>query len=419
MNRYRNILYVVAFPMAYERRNIGGNISSGSGVINALADRGFNVDVLSDSPVPGTRNNLRSLRFFSFGLRWLRLFFLTPAPSFTRRIFAICENFIFHQVMKINLWKILRKNEYFFCYVRASPHAHKIVPLLKKYKVPLVLEVNKPLSMTPFNNSDAQKWPQLNSSIKVSFSERCQYDYASLITIDSKLRAQWIIDFVGECYAKKILVNYNGVDTSFFRPRKKDRRRRLEHGFTDSDVVVCMASSFRWYNDITEMLEIFEKAYALDSNLRFLVVAGNRSIGRGIERHAIDRNLTDIVKVLIEVPFTDMPKVLGMCDIGMSHFNFKGKWPHNCSIKHMESLALGQPVVATDIGEVNFAVRDGSNGYLCGEGDVDAFVNSIVKLAADPYLIAKMGKQARKDAVSSLDWSNNVERIIQQFQKQI
>ena len=69
----------------------------------------------------------------------------------------------------------------------------------------------------------------------------------------------------------------------------------------------------------------------------------------------------------MSVPFYEMPSLLNCCDILISHFNFHGKWPHNCSIKHLEYLALGKPTVATNVGEVNFTIEQNLNGILCGE----------------------------------------------------
>ena len=51
-----------------------------------------------------------------------------------------------------------------------------------------------------------------------------------------------------------------------------------------------------------------------------------------------------------------MPEVLNCCDILLSHLIMKNS--HNCSIKHLEYLSLGKPTVATDVGEVNFAIEN-------------------------------------------------------------
>lgn len=54
----------------------------------------------------------------------------------------------------------------------------------------------------------------------------------------------------------------------------------------------------------------------------------------------------------------------------------------------VESLAVGTPVVATDVGGVSEVVRDGENGALVPPGDVAAFAAGIERVLAAPELRA-------------------------------
>ena len=107
-----------------------------------------------------------------------------------------------------------------------------------------------------------------------------------------------------------------------------------------------------------------------------------------------------------------MPDVLNMCDILISHFNFHGVWPHNCSIKHHEYLAVGKPVVATNVGYVNFAVEDKVHGVLVDEGDVNGFANAILQLVADKDKREIYGNNGRIKAVDELTWYRNIDNIL-------
>jgi glycosyltransferase involved in cell wall biosynthesis len=124
------------------------------------------------------------------------------------------------------------------------------------------------------------------------------------------------------------------------------------------------------------------------------------------------------VKLHVEIPFNEMPEILNICDICVSHFNFHKKWPHNCSIKHMEYMASGKPVVATDVGEVNFAIENDINGFLCREGKVLDYVNAIDRLANNPNLRKKFGNAGRLKSETTLTWKSNLEKILFFFKKQ-
>ena len=91
-----------------------------------------------------------------------------------------------------------------------------------------------------------------------------------------------------------------------------------------------------------------------------------------------------------------MPLILNCCDILISHFNFHGKWPHNCSIKHLEYLSVGKPTVATDVGEVNFAIEHGVNGQLAPYGDKEQLANHLHQILSDDEFSSSLAQRARQ-----------------------
>lgn len=61
-------------------------------------------------------------------------------------------------------------------------------------------------------------------------------------------------------------------------------------------------------------------------------------------------------------------------------------------ISVLEAMAFSLPVVATDVGGISEAVKDGVNGYLMQPGDCDRLTECIEKLATSPELRAQMGQ---------------------------
>lgn len=64
----------------------------------------------------------------------------------------------------------------------------------------------------------------------------------------------------------------------------------------------------------------------------------------------------------------------------------------------LEAMALGVPVIATDcpIGGSRMYIRDGQNGFLVPVGDVSALARAMGRLADDPVLGERFGKEAVK-----------------------
>jgi colanic acid/amylovoran biosynthesis glycosyltransferase len=77
----------------------------------------------------------------------------------------------------------------------------------------------------------------------------------------------------------------------------------------------------------------------------------------------------------------------------------------------VEAAALGLPVVSTRHSGIPEAVTDGSTGLLGAEGDRVALAANIARLLDDSSLRARMGKQAREDAVARFDVREQSRRL--------
>ena len=63
----------------------------------------------------------------------------------------------------------------------------------------------------------------------------------------------------------------------------------------------------------------------------------------------------------------------------------------------LEAMAAGKPVLASDVGGVSEALRDGETGVLVPPGDVDALVQALAKLLAEPETLRRMGLRGRDE----------------------
>jgi glycosyltransferase involved in cell wall biosynthesis len=77
----------------------------------------------------------------------------------------------------------------------------------------------------------------------------------------------------------------------------------------------------------------------------------------------------------------------------------------------IESLAVGVPVLASRIGGIPEAVRDGREGFLVPPGDVQALADRIVMLAANRALRLRMSERARERADRLFDSTVTARRV--------
>jgi len=77
----------------------------------------------------------------------------------------------------------------------------------------------------------------------------------------------------------------------------------------------------------------------------------------------------------------------------------------NTPVSVIEAMALGLPVVSTNVGGIPFLVESGVDGLLVESNDIDSMVSKIKMLLDDYSLVQNLTTSARKKA-SSMDWNS-------------
>ncbi|HOX83484.1 MAG TPA: glycosyltransferase family 4 protein [Chryseolinea sp.] len=76
----------------------------------------------------------------------------------------------------------------------------------------------------------------------------------------------------------------------------------------------------------------------------------------------------------------------------------------NTPVSVIESMALGLPVISTNVGGIPFLITDTENGLLVPSGDVSAMVDKIKWLIDNPINAYQIALQARND-VEKFNWN--------------
>jgi len=80
-----------------------------------------------------------------------------------------------------------------------------------------------------------------------------------------------------------------------------------------------------------------------------------------------------------------------------------------CSVKLLEYLASGLPVVANNVGEVPYVLKEDA-GIRVAPGDIDGFAQGLAALIQDRPLRRRMGERAVEIA-SAYDWKKLAEGL--------
>ena len=433
----RKILYVLPYEFYFNGLNntVGGHTSHIIGVIEAFRQKGFRIEIISDMPVPGLnaqavtysvpafqsiRRMFRTLRIsknnrnpdaatgsFGYGKYWLRISALFLLNHINRLIFYLG---LFTATLRCSI----RSSTYLIYY---RHNLNGFIPALvsKMTGIPSVVEVNTPISLSAHYYSKKICTDKLKP--RVTWREMLQYEFSEVISVVSPIIQKWISENCRNCVSKKILVNPNGVNPDSFRPKNRAGYVRKRSNIAGNEILIGMAAVFVNYNAIEELVEAFRLAKGKFPRLRLLLM-GESELRNSLEAHVSSQNLNESITFTGSVPFVRMGEYYSDCDILVSHFNFGNRPAHNCSIKHLEYMAAGKPVVATDIGHVNYAIKHNQNGLLVPHGDIQGFSEAILKLATDSELRFKFGNQARRDVESFHTWQDNINRILHRVSRE-
>lgn len=77
----------------------------------------------------------------------------------------------------------------------------------------------------------------------------------------------------------------------------------------------------------------------------------------------------------------------------------------------LESMALGKPVIASKVGGLREAIKDGKNGFLIEPGDVDAIERRWRELLANPELRLQLGQKASETVFAEYQIDDKILRL--------
>ena len=85
-----------------------------------------------------------------------------------------------------------------------------------------------------------------------------------------------------------------------------------------------------------------------------------------------------------------------------------------CSVKLIDLLSAGVPVVADAVGQNAEYIRPNETGVLVPSGDVEAMAQAVIDLLRDREKADRLGAQAAREMIERFSWDRlvlDVERI--------
>ncbi|MFC3069203.1 glycosyltransferase [Phenylobacterium soli] len=219
--------------------------------------------------------------------------------------------------------------------------------------------------------------------------------FASAIVANSRagLRAFRVSPAQGRCI-------HNGFDASRLARRRPTAAVREELGIT-TRFVVGMVAAFADRKDYDCFLEAARRVCDQRDDVTFLAIGGGPTLSR--YQQVIGAKYAARIRLLGRRG--DVESLAGAFDVGVL-CSLGGEGIPNAV---MEYMALGKPVVATDLGGTNELVQEGVTGFLTAPQDAAQVTDRVLRLIDDPDLAKSMGEAGKARLASEF----SLERLIE------
>jgi len=212
------------------------------------------------------------------------------------------------------------------------------------------------------------------------------------------------------------LIHY-GVDTSHFHPGVERHRIRRALNLSMADRLVLLIGRFKTRKGIVEFVHAMAAVISQEPTARALISGTCHSASleylAEVERTMLAAGCQDRI-VLRNQPWTyaEMPEVYAAADLVV-----QPSYAEGFGLALLEAMAVGRPVIGSDVSGIREIIRDGETGWLVPPKDEIALARAILKLLKDGDEARRLGDNGCRFVQTSLNSDRMVEETIAAYQR--
>lgn len=203
-------------------------------------------------------------------------------------------------------------------------------------------------------------------------------------------------------------VLHHGIDVDRVGAAAHPDGVRAEFGLPADAPLVGTVGNFRAEKALDQLIEAADIVRRAMPDVRFLLVGQGATEGK-LRSMVRDRHLEETV--VFTGHRADAPRLMAALDVFVQSSLHEG-----LSIALIEAMALGRPVVVTDVGGQAEVVQDGAQGLVVPPGEPSRIAQSLLALLGDERLRSRMGEAAHARALT-FDIRRSVARTQQVYEE--
>ena len=293
--------------------------------------------------------------------------------------------------LAVQLKLIPRLSRYDALYMRSHTLAAPTALAAKMLRVPHVIEVNGPygdlITMYP--------WTRPFGGIVKFISRRIRRDADAIITVTPEMAAWCSRD----CGNPRVHVIPNGANTDIFRPAVRDPQAPA------GPYAIFFGAFSPWQGIATMLAAVHLPEWPAGVRL---VLAGD-----GAERSKVEAAAAASDKILYigTKGYRDLPGFVGPASVGLCVKDDGGTHANTgwSPLKLYEMMAVGIPVIVTNLPGQFELVEAEQAGVVIGPGDPLALAKAVAAIINDPVAAREMGKRGHEVVLREHSWDRRAQ----------
>ena len=209
-------------------------------------------------------------------------------------------------------------------------------------------------------------------------------------------------DVIKKSFGVNVFTISPGVNIDVFKPVKNNIREKYN---IDSSKILLFVGRFVPLKNLEFLIETLKEVFK-ERKDTVLILVGEGPLENKIKKKVKEYNLMRNVIFTGRIIQEDLPHYYSA-----SHIFLMPSAYENFSNAILEAMACKLPVIATNIGGNSKQIKDGENGFLVSNNNVQQFKEAIIKLLDNEVTARKMGERNREIIKQNYNWQESAGKL--------
>jgi glycosyltransferase involved in cell wall biosynthesis len=235
--------------------------------------------------------------------------------------------------------------------------------------------------------------------------------FLGITTITRELKRKMCAEY--DIPSHKIGIWSSGVDLNLFYARDGCRMRR-KYGMNEK-FVVFYHGSIGHRRGIVEVVEAFSRLKYNEDEIHLFIVGSGMELEK--VRRIKERKELDNVHIHAPVAYEEVPEYISMADVCIVPLEDRECWRVSSPLKVMEYLAMGKPIICTDIIAHREIIKNKNDAFFISDINPETLCSVIEKAYSMRSELDRMSKASLRNAQEDCSWDIQAERFIEYVEK--